>query len=39
MLDFLAFLDVGNVYDALFMVARAALWDTRARVEDQSQYP
>jgi exosome complex component RRP42 len=28
-LDFMVLSDAGNIYDALFMAARAALWDTR----------
>ncbi|KIY43198.1 hypothetical protein FISHEDRAFT_53943 [Fistulina hepatica ATCC 64428] len=37
-LDFIVAADAGNVYDALFMAARAALWDTKVPVTRAVEY-
>lgn len=37
-LDLVVLSDAGNVYDALFMAARAAMWDTKVPVTRAVQY-
>ena len=37
-LDLVVLSDAGNVYDAMFMAARAALWDTKVPVTRAVQY-
>ncbi|KAG1854714.1 ribosomal protein S5 domain 2-type protein [Suillus tomentosus] len=37
-LDIIVFSDAGNIFDAIFMAARAALWDTKVPITKSVQY-